>query len=189
MTPSPPATLPPSTAKSNKTLLIILLVTGGLFVCCICSGLLAALAIPGAMKFAGASKQLECKTQLKALYLAQTAHFANIGDYADTADELGFATTGSTRYTYFAGPELVIAPTSDDGAMAIDEAQLPSFDDELLPGVTGECPQCTFLAACAGDTDLDAALDVWSISSAERMHDGARVPPGELLHDVDDSKD
>ncbi len=140
------------------------------------------------MKFKNGAKQAECKMQLKQLYLAQSAHFAKTGDYADTADELGFTTTGPTQYTYFAGPELVIAPTSPDGATAIDESQLPPFDDELLPGVTGECPDCTFFAACAGDLDLDAELDVWSISSAERTHEGTRVAPGELLHDANDSK-
>ncbi len=184
MNPNPVA--PAAPAKSNKTVLIIGLVIGGFFMCCICSGVLAAVAIPNFIKFQARAKQSECKTNLRALYLAQVSHRDEEGDFADTAADLNFTTSGTTRYTYFGGPELIVGPSSLEES-AIAEEELPPLAGERLPGVEGECSnECSIVIACAGNLDTDAQLDVWSISSAPREHDGKTIAAGELFHEADD---
>ncbi len=176
---------PKPAASSNKTVLIIVLIIGGLLVFCMCSGVLAAIAIPNFIRFQARSKQAECKSNLKSMYIAQQAYFAEKNDYADTAADLMFSTVGTTRYTYFGGPELIINANAHDAA-AVDESSLPALSGDQLPGVEGECPDCVFVGACAGNIDTDDGLDVWSISSAQREHEGQVVAPGELLHERDD---
>jgi type II secretory pathway pseudopilin PulG len=165
--------------------LIIALVVGGLLVFCMCSGIAAAIAIPNFIRFHARAKQAECKTNLKALYVAQQSYFAEKNDFADDATDVGFAPAGKTRYTYFGGPDLVIEADSPE-SKPVEEADLPPLASESLPGVEGECPDCTFTAACAGNIDTDDTLDVWSISSGAREHQGQTIAPGELFHDVDD---
>ncbi len=188
MTPTSGVVPPPPkpVGNSNKTLLIIALIVGGLLVFCMCSGVLAAIAIPNFVRFQARSKQAECKTTLKSMYVAQQAYFAEKADYADDAADLSmFSTAGSKRYTYFGGPELIINPTSRESA-PVDEDSLPPLAGDQLPGVEGECPDCTFVGACAGNIDTDDTLDVWSISSAAREHAGQTIAPGELFHERDD---
>lgn len=190
MTPTPqaPSALPPppKPASSNKTVLIIALVVGGALVFCMCSGVLAAIAIPNFIRFQARSKQAECKTTLKSMFIAQQAYFAEKDNYADEPTDLSmFSTVGPMRYTYFGGPELIINATAP-GSTAVDEDSLPPLVGDQLPGVEGECPDCTFVGACAGNIDSDDTLDVWSISSAAREHDGHTIAPGELFHDRDD---
>ncbi len=188
MTPTSGVVPPPQkpVGNSNKTLLIIALIVGGLLVFCMCSGVLAAIAIPNFVRFQARSKQAECKTTLKSMYVAQQAYFAEKADYADDAADLSmFSTVGSKRYTYFGGPELIINPTSRESA-PVDEDSLPPLAGDQLPGVEGECPDCTFVGACAGNIDTDDTLDVWSISSAAREHAGQTIAPGELFHERDD---
>ena len=187
MTPTlPPAPAPAPKSNTNKTVLIIVLVVVGLFLfCIICSGVLAAIAIPNYIKFNSRAKQSECKATLKSLYLAQASYFAEKDDYGDTAEAVGFVTSGRTRYTYFGGPELIVAPT-DPQASQVTEGQLPILAGEALPGVEGECPECHFTAACAANIDSDGTLDVWSVSTQPRTHNGQPVAAGELVHDVDD---
>ena len=185
MTPTvPPA---PASKSSNNTVLIIVLVLVGFFMFCACLGVVAAIAIPNYLKFTNRARMAECKMNLKAVYTAQKAHFAEHDDFGDTAEIIGFKiSSASTRYTYFGGPELIVMPTAA-GALPVDEDQLPGLLGGELPGVNGECPDdCTFVGACVGNIDSDAALDVWSISTKPREHNGKPIQAGEPFHDVDD---
>lgn len=187
MTPTlPPAPAPAPAAKSNKTVLIIVFVFVGLMLFCMCGGILAAIAIPNFVKYQARAKMSECKTNLKALYTAQRTHFAEKDDYGDTAEDVAFTTSGSTRYTYFGGPEFIL-PATHVEAVEATEDQLPPLAGDSLPGVEGECPaDCQFTAACAGNIDFDETLDVWSISTGAREKNGQTIAPGEPFHEVDD---
>lgn len=186
MTPTlPPAPAPAPKSNSNKTVLIIVLVVAGLFLFCICSGIIAAIAIPNFVRFQSKAKQSECRANLMSLYVSQRSYFAEKDNYGDTAEQVSFVTSGKTRYTYFGGPELIVGPTSPE-ASAIEEERLPMLAGEAVPGVEGECPECHFTAACAGDIDSDGTLDVWSVSTQARTHNGQTIEAGTIFHDVDD---
>jgi type IV pilus assembly protein PilA len=175
---NPGAAPQPKQGKSAVVIIVIILaVVGG---CCV-TGILAAIAIPNFIKYQSRSKQGECKVELRRIYQAQVAHFDEKKGYADDFNALGHM-PDAVRYTYFIGMGAPKGP-KQKGAKAVALDQLPALEGGVVVGVEGECPDCTFTAACAGNVDNDADIDVWSISTAQR---GA-VGPGEVHHDVDDS--
>jgi hypothetical protein len=64
------------------------------------------------------------------------------------------------------------------------------FPAELLPllGVQGQCPTCEVVIGCAANLDDDDAVDVWTISSADRQLGGAPVARGTAFHHVSDKE-
>lgn len=175
MTPNPaPA---PQPKKSNATLFIVLGVVG-LFGCCFV-GMLAAIAIPNFVRFQARSKQAECKTNLKALYVAQKSHFAENDTYSASFSELQF-TPENTRYAYVLGGD-VLKPTHPQALVAGLLEQVPA----ALRQSTG-ADEDGFFAFCVGSVDGDPAVDVWSISSEPRTINGVPVPEGTPFNDVSD---
>lgn len=175
---NPGAAPQPKQGKSAVVIIVIILaVVGG---CCL-TGILAAIAIPNFIKYQSKSKQGECKVELRRIYQAQVAYFADKNAYAGDFNALGH-TPDARRYTYFIGMGAPKGP-SLAGTKAVSLDQLPALAGGNVIGVEGECPDCTFTAACAGNVDSDADIDVWSISTAAR----GSVAAGEVHHDVDDS--
>ena len=164
MTPNPPAPgalpPPPKPASSNKTVLIIALIVGGALVFCMCSGVLAAIAIPNFIRFQARSKQAECKTTLKSMYIAQQAYFAEKDNYADEATDLSmFSTVGPMRYTYFGGPELIINATAP-GSTAVDEDSLPPLVGDQLPNIKNKYPKYTFIKTYTNNINNNNTLNI-----------------------------
>lgn len=172
MNPTPVA--PQPAKKSSASLFIILgvLAVGG---CCL-FGIVAAVAIPNYLRYVGKAKQSEAKVNIKSLYAAQQAQFAESAAYATNANELGLIP--GTRFTCFVSPGSSISPGATS-AVKFEQLQL---GDDNQPGVVGECPECEFTAVCAGNIDDDDTLDVWSISSVDRTCGKAGVP----CNDVND---
>ena len=160
--------------KKNVSLFIILAIVavGG---CCV-FGIIAAIAIPNYVRYVGKAKQSEAKLNIKSLYSAQKAHFAELDAYSTNASELGLLP--GTRFTCFVTPTSSVASTTVP-ATTYEQLHL-SADNQ--PGVVGECPSCEFTAVCAGNIDSDDTLDVWSISSVDRACGKAGVP----CNDVND---
>ncbi len=63
-------------------------------------GILAAIAIPNFLKFQAKAKQSEAKTNLGAVFTAQTSYFSEVGQYGDTFAKINWAPSGATRYAY-----------------------------------------------------------------------------------------
>lgn len=172
MTPNPGA--PQPVRKSNVTLFIIIALVGA-GGCCL-FGIIAAVAIPNFVRYQAKAKQSEAKVNIRSLFTAQKARYAETDAYSTEAGELGLMP--GTRYTCFVTPRSYVAPLQ--GAVVnFDELTL---DDAARPGVTGDCPACEFTAVCAGNIDTDPAFDVWSISSVDRACGKAGVP----CNDVND---
>ena len=164
-------------------------------------GILAAIAIPNFIKFQARSKQSECKTNLKRLSDSERAFFLEHQRFTSQLSELGFTVERGNRYAYFAGPgtqenrsqaSAVASPTDTQigvdqfrfGGRAFTEQDVPA---SLVPGVSGACPDCQFLAVCVGTIDNDATLDVWSVSTAERRSpSGDVIPAGVPFNDLND---
>jgi len=160
----------------------VLVVLGGVMLLCCLFGV--AVALPGFLRFGARSKQSECKANLKAIYTAERAHVGETDTLAATFKELGWMPEGHNRYAYFLGDDVVPA----DGKM-YTAVPPPPTTPPFSTAVTGKCPDCRFVAACAGNIDTDAAIDVWSISDQERhAPDGTVIPAGVPFNDQDDDK-
>ena len=69
-------------------------------------GILAAIAIPNFLRYQAKSRQAEAKTNLGAMFVAETSYFGERNRYGSLG-EVGFALAGtSNRYTYLAPPDL-----------------------------------------------------------------------------------
>ncbi|HET6983548.1 MAG TPA: DUF4190 domain-containing protein [Myxococcaceae bacterium] len=140
------------------------------------------LAIPNFIRFQARSKQSECKANLKALAAAQRQHRNASGQYATTLEELGFTVPRGNRYAYLlSGTEFIPVDPRYAGSVAID---VPQQAAKLGVGVSSD----GFLAACVGNIDNDATLDVWTVSSKSREGgpNGTSVPAGFPRNDVND---
>lgn len=166
---------------ARKTLAIITLVLGLVYVPVV--GILAAIAIPNFIRFQAKSKQSECKMNLKSAWMAQQSYRVESGKWGTSAQEIGFSPE-RTRYTYRIGPgeglPAAISQTPD--------AQLEAgYSARLLGEIRAEGEALTM--ACAGNIDNDPTIDVWSISSEQRVIDGEVVPPGNPFNEQDDVRE
>jgi len=138
------------------------------------------LAVPNFIRFQARSKQSECKANLKALYNAQRQHRSTKGQFATSLEDLGFTVPRGNRYAYLLSEtEFIRVDPKYSGSVAID---VPREAAKLGVGVSSD----EFLAACVGNIDNDATLDVWTISSKSREGgpDGTSVPAGFPRNDV-----
>jgi type IV pilus assembly protein PilA len=185
--------------------LIILLGLGVLG--CMCTGILAAIAIPNFIKFQSRAKQAECRTYLKTFYVAQRTYNMEGQGYPRELSKAGFSPERGNRYAYFvgrgpmedrSGPQAT--GTEEAQAIGVDTARYPDEQPitfEQLPasvaqlaGLSGECPDCNITMVCAGNIDRDSTLDVWSVSTGDRtLGDGTSVPAGEPFQHVNDVTD
>jgi type IV pilus assembly protein PilA len=165
-------------------------------------GILAAIAIPNFIKFQSRSKQHECQENLKALAGEAGVYFSENRRYTTKVRELSFEPERGNRYAYFLGDGTL---ESRDGATAehhdtdaqvgVDRFRFPDMRElgpdqiphEMVAGIEGTCPDCTFTAVCVGNIDNDDTLDVWSISMKERHRSSGEVIPALApFNDVND---
>jgi len=187
----------------NTPWLLIILGIGGLAF--VCTGILAAIAIPNFIRFQSRAKQSECRTNLRSFYVGQRAASFE-GGYQREFSKAGFSPERGNRYAYFvaAGPmENRSGPEAQrlEGAQAIGvdtfkfKDARPITFEQLPPqvaqqaGLSGECPDCNITLVCAGNIDGDDTLDVWSISTGERTIEGKSVAEGEPFQHVNDVMD
>ena len=201
MTPMPPQAAPP---KSNQNLvLLIVLVVGGLSLLC-CVGTLAAIAVPNFLKFGARSKQAEAKSNLKGAFMAEKSWMVEHDAYSESIEEIGFSPERNNRYSYFFSKSVnPLLPGSPDGgqhtgvaveprmgvgpAGALYAAIPPALISEL--GLRGKClERCNITIVAAGNLDTDPTIDLWSISTEDRIIDGTPVPAGLPYNHVDDTR-
>src|SRR6185295_2137472 len=173
--------------------------------------LMAAIAIPNFIKFQARSKQAECKYNLKSAFTAEKSYYQENERYTSSISDAGFSPERGNRYAYFfdvRGPmqdRSSAGISREDGAetgVNIDTFKYPrtrplTFNDvgvriagDVRPGVQGKCPDCSFVAVCAGNLDGDQTLDVWSISTEDRTSaKGEVIPAGSPYCDVNDVND
>ena len=179
--------------KPVQIVVAVLVATVG--VCCL------ATAIPNFLHFGARSKQSEAKAHLREVMIAQRAFFADQGRWAGSFEELGLVLERGNRYRVALSQDgEVLAPGHPDGGphaiLAVDDFRFgPGVPDAAHPpamprvaweqlGVQGGA----LTVVATGNIDVDATLDVWSISSAGRVIDGRPVDAGVPYCHVDDTK-
>jgi type IV pilus assembly protein PilA len=115
-------------------------------------GILAAIAIPNFNKFQSRSKQSEAKTNLKSLYTAQQAFFAEKDRYSDFANEIGFAPQRGNRYAYRVSAtgasedrslDAIPPPTAGVAFIEVDTYRFPGAAAAPTVAVTNYTPEGT----------------------------------------------
>jgi len=143
------------------------------------------------LKFIVRSRQAEVKSNLKALFTAEKAFFAEKDHYSSNVGEIGFSPERGNRYRYLlvanpasledrSGLYIVSHPTTDQG-ISEDTYKYPPLGNSITQspcdgsfpwGVT-DGNQPSFTAAAIGNIDGDDTLDVWTISSDTRSLSGS----------------
>ena len=143
--------------------------------------LLAILAYVSFFRFESYRKDSEARTNLGAIYVAQTAYFSDANTYAsgpNAFDLMNWSPAGQTRYAYFSGDQIILN-------------KLPGVPEEIRSGEVWPIhikPRATengFIALAVGNWDNDDFLDVWMINdNKELIHlleDGENLNREEIL--------
>ncbi len=180
----------------------------------LCAGLLgvvviAAIAVPRFLSYGTLAKQAEVKTRLKLVFAGEVSFFTKNRRYSDVVEQIGFVPVAGSRYVYLlnAAPTLehVVAfdpsPAPEHTGIDADERNSARVTVEALEratppnvwqdlGVHGNCPEACAMSAVAGaNLDADATIDVWSISTRERVINGVTVPAGTPFNHVNDVRE
>ena len=114
-------------------------------------GILAAIAIPNFLRFQAKSKQSEAKTNLKAVFTAETSYFGENNTYGSFNDVNWVPIGGKQMYQYEIGTQTIAA----------------------IPPLTGTAPVYSrapgwtatgFTAGAGGNIDADDTKDTWTIT-------------------------
>jgi type IV pilus assembly protein PilA len=133
-------------------------------------GILAAIAIPNFLRYQAKSRQSEAKTNLGAIFVAETAYFSENTRYGSFS-EIGYALAGTTnRYTY-RSPAVGGSGASSGGVndqigclpaatcIKLDAAPAVPSASSLLP--------FGFTASAVADLDSDSTIDGWSVNDVK----------------------
>jgi type IV pilus assembly protein PilA len=127
-------------------------------------GILAAIAIPNFLKFQAKSKQSEAKTNLKAIYTAQTGYFGENNTY-NTFDSINWTPVGTARYTYDLGTDNGIATPAPGPGTVFLIAGVPALTTGDFAHSPGRLVGATsFIAGAVGNIDNDSDKDEWTIN-------------------------
>jgi type IV pilus assembly protein PilA len=165
-------------------------------------GILAAIAIPNFIKFQSRSKQTECQSNLRALAGEVAIYFSENRHHTTRVRDLSFEPERGNRYAYFLGDGTMeqrdaatVEHLDSDAQIGVDRFRFPDMRElgpdqiphEMVVGIEGTCPDCSFTAVCVGNIDNDDTLDVWSISTKERHSPSGEVIPANMpFNDVND---
>ena len=147
-------------------------------------GILAAIAIPNFIRFQARSKQADAKINLKSAYVAQKSYFGEKETYGTKASDIGFSPDRS-RYLFLVGED-ELPPTAPGAQTRGLRETVPMELMEALD-VEGDCPDdCNITMVAAGNIDNDSTIDVWSVSTKDRVIKVAQVSAGTPFNPVND---
>lgn len=138
-------------------------------------------AAPFLVRWCSRSYESECMSNLRVWFAAETSWYADRKEYSTDFAAIGFAPESYNRYLYtddplgtFASrmesaPHTVIPP-SYQPASSLRFADIPArvAGGEVV-GISGACPNCRASAVCVAQLDDDDEVDVWSISTVDRI--------------------
>jgi type IV pilus assembly protein PilA len=143
-------------------------------------GILAAIAIPNFLRYQAKSRQSEAKTNLGAVFVAETAYFSENSRYGSFS-EIGYALAGTTnRYSYRSPAIGGNGPSAN--AVGID--QIPcgapvacTVSTDASPAVPNNSSTAVgavgFTASAAASIDSDPTIDGWSVNDIKGGLTGA----------------
>lgn len=115
-------------------------------------GILAAIAIPNFLKFQAKSKQSEAKTNLKAVFTAETSYFGENNTYGDFTT-VNWAPVGTKQiYQYEIGTQTIAPPSGTPSGTAPTWTKTPAWTT------------ASFTAGAWGNIDSDTTTDAWTIT-------------------------
>jgi type II secretory pathway pseudopilin PulG len=121
-------------------------------------GILAAIAIPNFLKFQAKAKQSEAKTNLQAIFSAQTNYYMDSAIYASDFESLKWHPPGDkTRYAYFLEND-IIQPDIGNKIYNSPKDVEQAYSDES-----------GFRVLAVGNIDADDTLDVWEINETKKL--------------------
>jgi len=123
-------------------------------------GILAAIAIPNFLSFVSKARISEVKSNLEAVYKAETSYFAEKDRYSNSFVEIRWVPVGVAYYTYSVGIEYF---GKDNNVNPKPASATPAANDN------------SFTAYGWGNIDSDSTVDIWHIDQMKNM-----------VHDVDD---
>ena len=144
-------------------------------------GILAAIAIPNFLRYQAKSRQAEAKTNLGAMFVAETSYFGERNRYGSLG-EVGYALAGSSnRYTYLAPPDLGNGPPSSCAAINLSTSCIPSQTPDTTADSAGTSGVATavaadgsggtvpaFTAIAYGNVDNDVTRDRWMVNDIKQ---------------------
>lgn len=140
-------------------------------------GILAAIAIPNFLRYRGQAMQAEARSNLGAIFVAETSFFTERKEFGNFTD-IGFAVTGTgtNRYTYRTGLGIGAGLGPNGGNLcgpvgSCDTIQTGGAAAGLIT-FTGAVGLATtsvagFTATAAADLDSDATHDGWYVNDAK----------------------
>lgn len=155
----------------------------------------------GVFRMRSQTRYGEAFANLKAAYVAETSYFKGTGRYEESVEEVGFLPERGNRYRYVfsqTGDSFSPGDPPDGGAhtsVLADAVKYPTANNALL--LSGIPPALLSTAGidstgitiiAAGDIDSDPTIDVWSISTNNRIIDGGVVKAGTPFRHVNDSE-
>ena len=143
-------------------------------------GILAAIAIPNFLRYQAKSRQAEAKTNLGAIFVAETSYFGEQNRYGSLG-EMGFALAGtSNRYTYLAPPDLgngagpsscatISLTSSCIPAAVVDSVTDAAVTAASTPAATNVAGSPSgFTAVAYGQIDNDSSRDRWYVNDIKQ---------------------
>lgn len=130
-------------------------------------GLLAAIAIPNFLRYQAKSRQAEVKTNLGAMFVAETAYFGEHQRHG-AFNEVGFSLAGtSNRYSYRSG---AAGPAGGTSTNTVNVDYLPAGAGTIVNEGTPAAANSAsgFTGTGAANLDNDATLDQWSVNDVKR---------------------
>lgn len=159
------------------------------------------LGLPNYKRYQARAKQFECRDQLASLYDAQRRFYEKEKRYTTSLAELVPAPMRGTQVLRLTaeGPLWTSGlPNAEYVGQGVDEVAHPTLStkaiDEGIPqliklqlGIKGDCPACSVTMACAAELDGDPTLDVWTVSTVERVGaNGEKIAGGMPWCESDD---
>jgi len=195
-----------SPPRRIRSLLALLALAG----VCACGGggVTSTLLPPGWQQRLPRTRQSEALANLKAMYTAEKAYFAEHDRYTTDVALVGFSPERNNWYRYVltarprsledrSGSEAVHHST--DEGVSEDTFLHPELSVSFDRGPCSGSPPwgvsddgATFTGAAYGDIDGDGTLDLWTISTVGRWLGGSGcdsvrfVPSGEPVNEIDD---
>lgn len=157
-------------------------------------------ALPFLIRFQGRPVESECMSNLRVWFAAESAWYEERREYSSDFGAIGFGPERLNRYLYTDDPlgpfgdqasssrYTVIAPSHDRGhPLRFVDIPARVAGGEIV-GVTGTCPDCRASAVCVAQLDDDDEVDVWSISTVDRIDEvtDAIVVAGVPFHERSD---
>jgi type IV pilus assembly protein PilA len=124
--------------------------------------IVSALAIPNYLRYQGHTRQSEAKTNLGAIFVAETAFYGEQIRYG-TFSEIGYALAGTAnRYAYRVGAGATVGAD-----LIVPQIGADPGPNTVVPSGLSVPPIPAFTATATANLDSDPAIDMWHVNDTK----------------------